>query len=118
MDLKLYNCSLYNESIVSTNQYSWNCDRSIYQLRSKNEVRRYPEKTGDLVRMLNIQWSGVHAGDAYESVTYYSPVAQTWIRRKETDDQMMSWFAATVTESKLTEVSCCLFTYIPKNWFA
>ena len=54
-------------------------------------------------------------GDAYQSVTYYSPVAQTWIRRNKTDDQLMSGFAATVTESKLTELSCCFFTDIPKN---
>ena len=68
--------------------------------------------------MQNIQWSRVHAGDAYQFVTCYSPVAQSCILRKETDDQLMSWFAATVTESKLTELSCCLFIDIPKNWVA
>ena len=51
-------------------------------------------------------------GDAYQSVTYYSPFAQTRIRRKEMDDQLMSGFAATVTEGKLTVLSCCLFTDI------
>ena len=54
-------------------------------------------------------------GDAYQSVTYYLPVAQTWNRRKETDDQLMSGFAATVTESKLTVLSCCLFTDFHNN---
>ena len=42
-----------------------------------------------LSRLPNIQWSQVHAGDAYQSVTYDSPVAQTWIRRKESDDELI-----------------------------
>ena len=67
--------------------------------------------------MQNIQWSRVHVGDSYQSVTYYSPVAQTWSRRKEADDQLMNWFVATVTESTLTELSCCFFTDIPRiDW--
>ena len=53
-----------------------------YQLWSQNIVRRYSEKTVDLVCLQNIQWSRVHADDAYQSVTYYSPVAQTWISSK------------------------------------
>ena len=82
----------------------------------KMKLHVIQKKTGDLVRLQNILWSRV--GDAYQSVTYYSPVAQTWIRRKETDDQLKGWFAATVTERKLTELSCCLFPDIPKNLFA
>ena len=56
-------------------------------------------------------------GSLPQSVIQYSPVVQTWIDRKEMDDQLMSWFTATATESKLTERnSVFAFTLIfPRN---
>ena len=37
----------------------------------------------------------------------YLPVVQTRIQRKETDDQSMSWSAAILTESKVSEFCGC-----------
>ena len=46
--------------------------------------------------------------DVYQSVTQYLPAAQARIQRKETDDQSMSWSAAILTESKVSEFCGCL----------
>ena len=47
--------------------------------------------------------------DVYQSVTWYLPVAQTRIQRKETDDQLMrSCPRAILTESKVSELCGCL----------
>ena len=82
-----------------------------YQLWSHNEVTPYLERTNDLVRSQSIREMQVPG--VYRSLASYSPVAQRFsvkINGQSVDG--FSWFAGTVTESKLSELCRCSASHL------
>ena len=101
---KLYNFSSYNGVVLTISLVSlpvakrwW---QQSYALSSQEIVKRFSEKTNDLVRLQHI----ASAWYSLESVLHDTHMLFKEYLQKQMYDHLV-WFAATVVESKLKQCS-------------
>ena len=91
--------------------FSQKCDRSIYQLRSQKEVTCYSEKEKNK-KKTNKRFSPCAKQWMIASACCLSKLLSSYLLLKldsaKRDGRLMSWSAAILTESKVSEFCGCL----------